>query len=134
MARTPLEIVTQFLEDWNAGPQRLEESLRAVFRPDTEWVNVGMSRSVGPDDALKLGDAFQAKLGYANIGVDVLHAAANGDVVLTERIDRLLDAHGKEISRFAIMGVFELEDGKIVRWRDYTDPSAVPGLLAVTGH
>ena len=31
MARTPLKIVLQFLEDWNAGPQKLEESLQIVL-------------------------------------------------------------------------------------------------------
>ncbi|WP_304438698.1 limonene-1,2-epoxide hydrolase family protein, partial [Caulobacter sp. CCH5-E12] len=55
-----------------------------------------------------------------------------GNVVLTERVDRLLAADGREIGAFSIAGVFELDDdGRLVRWRDYTDPGAVS---AIHGH
>ena len=49
----------------------------------------------------------------------MLHSAANGDVVLNERVDRF-DMGGTEVS-VQVMGVFEIRDGKIARWRDYFD-------------
>ena len=52
-------------------------------------------------------------------GWEVLHSAANGDVVLNERVDRF-DMGGTEVS-VQVCGVFEIRDGKIARWRDYFD-------------
>ncbi len=125
MTRTPIEIIQAFLDVWSAGPAPLEDAIRGLFRPDTEWVNVGISRTVGPDEALALGAKFEAAMGYARIVVETAHIAAAGNVVLTERIDRLIAPDGREMGVFAIAGIFELDDdGKLVRWRDYTDPSA----------
>lgn len=129
MPRAPIDIIREFLDTWSAGPEPLEKAIRALFRPDTEWVNVGISRTVGPDEALSMGAEFEAKMGYSKILVDTLHIAANGNVVLTERIDRLIRPDGSEMGVFAIAGIFELDDqGKLVRWRDYTDPSAVGAI------
>ncbi|MDV6011259.1 limonene-1,2-epoxide hydrolase family protein [Haloechinothrix sp. LS1_15] len=45
--------------------------------------------------------------------------AANGPVVLTERTD-VLEA-GSWRARFWVCGTFEVDDGRIVLWRDYFD-------------
>ncbi|MDB5454861.1 MAG: Limonene2-epoxide hydrolase [Caulobacter sp.] len=132
MSRAPIDIVREFLDAWSAGPKPLEQAIRDLFRPDTEWLNMGLSRTVGPDEALALGAKFEASMGYAKIIVETLHIAAAGNVVLTERMDRLVAADGREIAAFSIAGVFELDDdGKLVRWRDYTDPGAIG---AIQGH
>jgi limonene-1,2-epoxide hydrolase len=49
----------------------------------------------------------------------VLHIAAAGDVVLTERVDVFV-LPGK-IIELPVMGTFELRDGRIAAWRDYFD-------------
>ena len=129
MARAPIDIIQDFLDVWSAGPEPLEAAIRALFRPDTEWVNVGISRTVGPDEALALGAKFEAAMGYAKILVETTAIAANGNVVLTERIDRLIAPDGREMGVFAIAGIFELDDdGRLLRWRDYTDPSALSAI------
>ena len=132
MSRAPIDIIREFLDIWSAGPEPLERAIRDLFRPDTEWLNMGLSRTVGADEALALGAKFEASMGYAKIIVETLHIAAVGNVVLTERLDRLVAADGREIAAFSIAGVFELDDdGKLVRWRDYTDPAAIS---AIHGH
>ncbi|CAN5255451.1 hypothetical protein BH10PSE3_BH10PSE3_02970 [soil metagenome] len=132
MSRAPIDIIRDFLDAWSAGPEPLEQAIHDLFRPDTEWLNMGLSKTVGADEALALGAKFEASMGYAKIIVDTLHIAAAGNVVLTERMDRLVAADGREIAAFSIAGVFELDDdGKLVRWRDYTDPSAIG---AIHGH
>ena len=132
MKRLPIDIIRQFLDVWSDGPEALEYAIRDLFRADTEWVNVGLSKTVGADEALALGAKFEAAMGYSKILVETLHIAAHGNVVLTERMDRLVAADGREIGAFAIAGIFELdEEGKLLRWRDYTDPSAV---AAIHGH
>lgn len=132
MSRAPIDIIREFLDVWSDGPGPLEAAIRDLFRPDTEWVNMGLSRTVGPDEALAMGARFEAAMGYAKILVETLHIAASGNIVLTERVDRLIAPDGGEFGAFAIAGIFELDDdGKLVRWRDYTDPSAI---AAIHGH
>jgi len=129
VSRAPIDIIRAFLDVWSEGPEPLEKAIRDLFRPDTEWVNMGLSKTVGADEALAMGAKFEATMGYSKILVETLHIAANGNVVLTERMDRLVAADGREIGAFAIAGIFELDDdGRLVRWRDYTDPSAVAGI------
>lgn len=49
----------------------------------------------------------------------VLNAAADGDVVLTERLDKFVMG-GRDVE-LPVAGVFEIRDGKIAAWRDYFD-------------
>lgn len=59
----------------------------------------------------------------------VHHIADTGKgVVLTERTDRFLLAGGW--CEMPVMGIFEINDGKIDAWRDYFDMQAAQPLLA----
>jgi len=50
----------------------------------------------------------------------IRHLAVSGNVVLTERVDRLT-LQGKRVE-IPVMGTFELDDqGRITAWRDYFD-------------
>jgi limonene-1,2-epoxide hydrolase len=55
-------------------------------------------------------------------------ATADNGAVLTERTDRFLLASGW--CEMPVMGVFEINDGKIDAWRDYFDMQAAQPLLA----
>lgn len=59
-----------------------------------------------------------AKVG-TGFEVEMVNIAANGPVVLTERIDVL--RRGSFAMEFWVCGTFEVRDGKIVLWRDYFD-------------
>lgn len=132
MTRAPLDIIRTFLDAWSARPEPLEKVIRELFQPDTEWINMSLSKAVGPDEALAMGTKFEATMGYAKIMVETLHIAASGNVVLTERMDRLVADDGREISAFAIAGTFALEtDGQPLHRRAYADPSAA---AAIHGH
>lgn len=51
--------------------------------------------------------------------VEMVNIAANGDVVLTERIDTL---GGRFFNvKLPVMGTFVVKNGKITEWRDYFD-------------
>ena len=54
--------------------------------------------------------------------------AAAGDVVLTERIDHI--GSGDVSFPVPVMGVFEVRDGKIARWRDYFDTGLLGKMMA----
>jgi len=50
---------------------------------------------------------------------EIRHILADGDVVMTERVDHFLV--GNERISVPCMGTFELRNGKIAAWRDYWD-------------
>jgi limonene-1,2-epoxide hydrolase len=50
---------------------------------------------------------------------ELLHIAARGNVVLTERVDRF--RRGEDRIVVPVMGTFEVTDGLITHWRDYFD-------------
>lgn len=125
---TPLETVQTFLDRW-AVPGDLDASFRDYFTPATVWENVGMAVTTGAEEAIGFNRTFESQYGLATIEVDMLAiAAAKGpdgrDRVLTERVDHLLRADGSTIMSARCMGVFEVEDGKIVAWRDFFEPVA----------
>ena len=63
-------------------------------------------------------------------GIDfrILHLAANGDTVLTERVDEF--RNGDRTITLPVMGTFEVRDGLITAWRDYFDMAQYMSQLA----
>ena len=120
---TPSETVTAFFDIWEK-PGGDGEAIRAYFRPDTVWENVGLATTTGPEEAIALNAGFAESFGMAAMRVDYLAIAETGNKVLTERTDHFLDADGNVINSFNVMGILEVEDGKIAAWRDYFDTAA----------
>lgn len=130
----PTEIVATFCGQWDESIERTRAAVREYFRPDTVWDNVGWSVTTGPDEAIAFWDDFVER-GFALIRVEMLHIAAAGNVVLTERIDHLTGLDGEVLISARIMGVFELDDNnKIIRWADYTDPTVFASLPSPSGN
>ena len=124
MAMTARETVEAFLGAWSKSNAAMLQSYRDYFTDATVWENVGMSRTVGPDAALALLDQFAESLDMGTIKVDLLSIAVDGDRVLTERIDRIIGKDGTEKIAIQLMGIFEIQDGKILGWRDYFDTAS----------
>ena len=57
--------------------------------------------------------------GIESIDFRVLSIAANGPVVMTERVD-VFKLRNKSFE-LPVAGIFEVSDGKIKAWRDYFD-------------
>lgn len=122
---TPIETVTAFLAEWDKSREAMLASYQAYFTPETIWENVGMSTTTGIDEAIALLGQFDATYDVKTVGVDMINISAAGNVVMTERVDRLIAAAGHEVMAIRMMGVFEVENGKIVYWRDYFDTAAI---------
>ena len=110
------EIVKNFCAEWDA-PSPDGEKLAAYFTEDAFYHNIPMQPIEGRE-------AIKAALGgmagtMVSQGWDVLALVAQGDTVMTERVDKF-DAQGNAVA-LPVMGVFELRDGKIASWRDYFD-------------
>jgi limonene-1,2-epoxide hydrolase len=107
-------LVRRFLE---ACVRADPDEFAAFFTEDAVWWNCPWPPVKGRE-AICLTLSRGAQLMKA-LPWDVLHVAAQGDVVLTERIDRF--AIGDRRIEVPCMGIFELHEGKIVAWRDYWD-------------
>jgi limonene-1,2-epoxide hydrolase len=115
------QTVEDFLNAWSTSTDAMRQSYRDYFTETTVWENVGMSKTVGPDAALALIQQFEQGMDMGTIVVDMLNIAVDGDRVLTERIDRIIGNDGSEKMAIRLMGIFEIEEGKITRWSDYFD-------------
>lgn len=84
---------------------------------DVVYQNVPLPAARG-QKAVRRQLRAMAKVG-TGFEVRMVNIAANGPVVLTERIDVL--RRGNFAMEFWVCGTFEVRDGKIVLWRDYFD-------------
>lgn len=110
------EVVRNFCAEWDA-PAPDGERLGAYFTEDAFYHNIPMEPIEGRANIV----AALAGMGGAMVsrGWEVLALVAEGDTVMTERIDRF-DAGGNAVA-LPVMGVFELREGRIASWRDYFD-------------
>lgn len=93
------------------------EEFAGFFTDDAVWSNAPWPEVRGREairDTLRRGAAQMTALPW-----EVRHIVAEGDVVLTERVDHFLV--GDTRISVPCMGIFELRDGKIAAWRDYWD-------------
>lgn len=119
---SPTETVTAFCAEWGKNKQAMFDSFRSYFTPTTVWENVGMATTTGIDEALGLMNSFE---GVETIRVDMVNISAAGNTVLTERVDTMVSAEGKDILGVRLMGVFEVDGDKITAWRDYFDTAVM---------
>jgi limonene-1,2-epoxide hydrolase len=116
---TPIEIVTAFCA---AFPEdNGKASIRRWFTPKTVWVNEGVSTTTGIEEAIAFLERPGRSPDIAAVHFDMLAIAADGNRVLTERLDRFVRADGSEVAAVKLMGIFEVEGDCIVAWRDYFD-------------
>jgi limonene-1,2-epoxide hydrolase len=100
-------------------------ALRPLLADDAVYQNTGMPASVGAEAIVEnlAGQfgAFPDSYEYKTINL-----AADGDVVLTERLDLIKTPTG--VQGVPVMGTFVVRDGKIIRWTDYWD-TALPAKM-----
>jgi limonene-1,2-epoxide hydrolase len=117
-----LSIVQEFCD---LMVKRDAEPLRRFFTADAVYQNCGMPASIGVD-AIIQNLAGQFAMFSDSYEYVMKNIAANGNTVLTERIDMIGNATVKH--GVPVMGTFVLEGDKIRRWHDYFD-SALPAKM-----
>jgi limonene-1,2-epoxide hydrolase len=111
---TPIEIVRRFCAVWsNLNP----DEIATFFTDDAVYHNIPMDPITGRDAIKSFIAGFAG--GAKQIDFRVNNIVADGDVVLTERVDVFELPNGKV--ELPVMGTFEVKDGKIAAWRDYFD-------------
>lgn len=117
---TPRDLVTHFIALWEQD-DGFTKAVNTCFRDDTVWENHGLLTTTGKEEALGFYRQFSEATGMKGMTIDVHAIAETGNKVLTHRTDWILDGAGKAVMEVPVMGIFEIEDGKIAAWRDYFD-------------
>jgi len=58
---------------------------------------------------------------FEQVEFSTVHQAVNGDVVIAEQVHGL-GLPGRKVAPVMNMAIYEIRDGLIVAWRDYTNP------------
>jgi limonene-1,2-epoxide hydrolase len=120
---SPSEVVQEFCSAFAAKDLKTIERLlddQAVYH------NVGLEPAVGKEASMASIKGFIDMA--ESLEFEIHHLAAEGDTVLTERTDTM--TINGVAAPIAVMGAFEVRDGRIVAWRDYFDMALTGRLMA----
>ena len=109
-----IALISQFIQ---ACVRADPDEFASYFTEDAIWWNSPWPPVKGRDairETLRRGSQKMAALPW-----EIRHIVADGNIVLTERVDHFL-VNNNKVS-VPCMGVFELQGGKIAAWRDYWD-------------
>jgi limonene-1,2-epoxide hydrolase len=123
-----LAVVQEYLNAIGPTSEDFWRSFDTFFDEATIWENVGVSRTVGRDEAISFARAFPVK--FDHMRIEGLTLAGAGNRVYAERLDHFCMRDGAIIFTVRALGVFEIKGRKIVHWRDYFDTA---GFAATVG-
>ena len=115
---SPREVVEQLCR---AVDRKDADAVEALFADDITYHNVGWAPAVGISAAMHAIRHMFAALG--EVEFRLVQIAADGNVVLTKRIDVV--TVGGTSAALPVSGTFVVRDGRIVRWQDCFDSTAV---------
>jgi limonene-1,2-epoxide hydrolase len=109
---------TNLVRDFcDAFKRRDVDEVLGYFTDDAVYHNMPLAPAQGTAAIRNVLEMFLKPA--TMVEFEILNISADGDVVLTERIDRF-EIAGKKIE-LPVMGAFEVQNGKIAAWRDYFD-------------
>ena len=116
---SPIEVVRRFCAAWSDNAATAE--LAAFFTDDAVYHNIPFDPVAGREAIADNIASFirPGPPGIERIEFRVVNIAADGAVVMTERVD-VFTLPDKSFE-LPVMGVFEVSDGRIRAWRDYFD-------------
>jgi len=122
---SPIEVVRRFCAAWSDNIGAAE--LAAFFTDDAVYHNIPFAPVIGRDAIEKNLVSFirpgkaaaPGVVPVESIDFRIINIAANGPVVMTERVD-VFKLPNKSFE-LPVMGTFEVGDGRIKAWRDYFD-------------
>lgn len=110
----------------NAFNGKDAQALAPFMADDIVFINYGDGPIKGRDAVVALWRGVFRN--FSQVKFETVHQAVNGDVVIAEQIHGLALPGGK-LALIMNMAVYEIRDGKIVAWRDYTSPVHASSLL-----
>ena len=124
---SPIEVVRRFCDAWSEGMEA--DDLAAFFTDDAVYHNIPLAPVRGREAIANNFATFirPGPPGVENLDLRIINIAADGPVVMTERVD-VFKLPGKSFE-VPVMGTFEVTDGKISAWRDYFDMNQVTSRM-----
>ena len=119
-----IDLIRRFCDDWGKGAS--VDEIVDYFTDDAVYHNIPVDPAVGKDEIKATFAMFTT--GVERIEFRILNIAADGDVVLTERVDVFVLPN--VTIELPVMGTFEIRGGKIAQWRDYFDLNQYMSQLA----
>jgi limonene-1,2-epoxide hydrolase len=115
----PIEVVRRFCAAWEADADAAD--LGAFFNEHAVYHNIPMAPVAGRQAIVEniAGFIRPGPPGIDHIEFRIVNIAADGPVVMTERVD-VFRLPGKTFE-LPVMGIFEVTAGRISAWRDYFD-------------
>ena len=116
---SPIEVVRRFCVAWSENKGVVE--LAEFFTDDAVYHNIPLEPVTGKAN---IANNFATVVrpgppGIESIEFRVINIAADGPVVMTERVDTF--TLSDKSFGLPIMGIFEIRNGKINAWRGYFD-------------
>ena len=108
--------------------KRDAESLRPYLADDVVYQNTGMPAASGIEGVLA-NVAGQFAMFPDSYEYTTVNTAADGDIVMNERLDHVKGPDGK-VHALPVMGTFVVRDGKITRWTDYWDTGLIGKMMS----
>ena len=102
------------------------EALGSFMTDDVSFLAYGDSEITGRSAVVELWrNVFDS---FEQVTFETVHQAVNGDVVIAEQVHGL-GLPGGRIAPVMNMAIYEIRDGRIAAWRDYTNPAYAASLL-----
>ncbi len=121
MSQNAEQLARDFLGEMSTR-EGLIGALEKYCADECSWANTGLPTAENKAAMIATMQSFIDGFQLDRMVVEFVAIAANGNTVLTERIDHLERADGSKITALPVSGTLEIRDGKLVRWRDYFDP------------
>jgi limonene-1,2-epoxide hydrolase len=118
--KDPDKLVTQFCEAW---PRMDADELSSYFTDDGVYHNIPMQPAEGREAIREFLKGMGAMI--SAIRFEVHRQVTNGPVVMNERTDHI--TMGDKVVALPVVGVFEIDNGRIRAWRDYFDMAQFSG-------
>ena len=119
----PIDVVRDFCATWGKGDL---DAIIGFFTDDAVYHNIPVAPVTGKQAIRDTIAGFTA--GVDSVEFRVLNIAADGNVVLTERVDAFITP--TVTIELPVMGTFEVKGDHIAAWRDYFDLNQFMSQLA----
>ncbi|RFA08544.1 hypothetical protein B7R54_04365 [Subtercola boreus] len=121
--------VLDFFSCWETNEV---DRMMTFFTPDAEYIDVPLPHREPGTEAIRAHIA--GTLDGLTLKIETLHIGSTADgVILTERID-YIGVKGSDAPDVAlpVMGVMEMQGGRIAVWRDYFDVGFLEAGLGIS--
>ncbi|WP_346534412.1 nuclear transport factor 2 family protein [Micromonospora sp. DPT] len=124
MAQSNDSLVREFVQAFNTKDA---DRLASYLHPDVVFHAYGDEQVRGRDAVLQV---WRGVFGtFAEVQFTTVHQAVDGDVVIAEQVHGL-GLPGRPVAPVMNMAIYEIRDGKIAAWRDYTNPQHATRLIS----